>query len=324
MRFSLFSFAKKEDGAVAVIAAISFTAMLIMAGVVIDLGRVYAAASALQSAADAAAYAAVARMPVPVADAAAVENIAKSYAIKNGVTESQVASISLSQVVAGRYTAVSVELVKPVEYLFGSLLGVSGRELMKTAVARVEAIEKTSEMVPLGISKARFLEVKGAQDVVIKYGAGDGVQGSYGALDLDGVKGGGANDYATWLREGYTGQISTNDLLITESGNISGPTDKALSDRYNACTHFPGEGGCTAAQFVSDCPRVTMLIVYEEQSDSSLLVVGFVPFILTSPSLYDGDEIRGSLIEMQVRSGLTTPLDETNIQYGLFQGRLIG
>lgn len=318
---------RSKRGAVSVIAAIAFTAILLMTGVVVDLGRSYVEASSLQSAADAASLAASYLLPVGIDDItaiSAVETKAIEYVAKNGKDASQVRSISLGQPVSGKYTTVSVELHGEVEYLFGQIAGITHGEINKRATTRVESVISASGTVPLGIPEDSYLTALAnntTDNLTVKYGAPDGEEGFYGALDLDGVKGGGANDYSTWLSFGYYGEISVNDNIFTEPGNMTGPTATSFAERFNSCTHFPGQGGCTTEHFENECARVVNLIIYQDIGKGELKVTGFAPFILDgiSPEGY----ITASKIDLQINEGSTTELDETTIKFGLFKSRLI-
>lgn len=315
---------KAEDGATAVLTAVIFTALVMMTGIVIDLGRLHIETSRLQTAADAAAYAAAAVLPVAEDDSAKyleAVNLAETYAAKNaaGASIHNAISVNLGESVAGTYTSVSVELSSEVDYLFGKILGLESKTVSKRATASLGVIDKASQMVPLGITSDNLINTiayNGAQNVVIKYGAGDGDTGFYGALDLDGVKGGGANDYEQWLNYGYYGYIETGDLLYTEPGNMDGPTQTAFTDRFNSCTHFSGQGGCTAEHFDPDCPRVIYIIVYDQLSKDTVEVRGFAPFILTG--INDNSEIVASLVNVQMKSGEISTPDAETINYGMF------
>jgi hypothetical protein len=102
---------------------------------------------------------------------------------------------------------------------------------------------------------------------------------------------------------------------------MTGPTAEAFAERFNSCTHFPGEGGCTTEHFENDCARVVNLIIYRAIGGGQLQVTGFAPFVLDqiSPEGY----ITASKIDLQINEGNTTELDETTIKFGLFKSRLI-
>lgn len=317
---------RSEEGAVAVIAALAFTAMVMLTGVVVDLGRSYSETSALQADADVIAYSAAALLPVKTNDSVKINevtNMAMEYAVKNGRSSESVESVELGGEVSGKFTSVKVTLTSNTEYLFGKMLGITDKDHSRAATVQIQSVIELSNMVPLGISTETLLKTlaeNGAQDVILKYTTGD--EGFFGALNLSGMKGGGANEYSQWLAYGYVGVITAGDELYIEPGNMTGPTETAFFARFNECTHFPGEGGCTTEQFYNDCPRVTNLIVYEWVANKAIRVVGFRPFILTG--LNEAGEITASVVDTTINSGDSVPIDGTNINFGIFKPRLIG
>ena len=96
LRKRIRSFAKKEDGAAMVIAALSLVAFLSVASLVADMGLKYHQKSKLQNAMDAAALAAVRYMP----DEQTAKAVALEYVEKNGfTTDSVVVEFPSSEIV---------------------------------------------------------------------------------------------------------------------------------------------------------------------------------------------------------------------------------
>lgn len=63
---------------------------------------------------------------------------------------------------------------------------------------------------------------------------------NFGPIDPDNVTGGGASDYEDRFKFGFNGPLEINDRLITETGNMRGPTDSAVDFRINGdATHTP-------------------------------------------------------------------------------------
>lgn len=320
---------KKEDGSISILVALLFVALIAMSGLVVDLGRSYVEAASLQGAADAAAYASATLLPVKTDDIdaiAAVESKALEYVLKNGRAETDFAGILLGDEVNGQYTSVQVNLNSNIVYIFGAVLGKTDGDVAESAKVQIEAVITATGMMPLGLAKANLdaaVAVNGAQDVILKYGAGSGTSGSYGALDLDGVKGGGAKDYAQRLASGYDEILTVGDVVISENGNMAGTTATAFAERYDACTHFADDGGCTPDHFESDCPRVILVLVYEKVL-TGYKVVGFASLILTGSNA--SGELTGSLINANMKDLYidTAPLRDTTIEYGVFSAKLVG
>lgn len=62
---------------------------------------------------------------------------------------------------------------------------------------------------------------------------------NYGPIDPDNVTGGGANDYRDRFMFGFNAPIEINDRIVTETGNMVGPTDEALEFRLNGTEEYP-------------------------------------------------------------------------------------
>ena len=316
-----------EDGAVAIIAAVAFIFLAAVSGLVVDMGTAYMEASACQNAADAAAYAAGTALPVNVSDDTRVQQVkdmAMNYAQKNGFDSSCVESVELETVVDGKYYGVRVCLTTEVSYGFGPIVGINGTTITKSAKVELEPVTSSTAVVPLGIEKDRLAtvisETQGT-NVIIKYDGGDGTEGFYGALDLDGVKGGGAQDFASWLAFGYNGTLYIGDVLPIEPGNMADPTIDAFLTRYNQCTHYTSQGGCNAEHFDPDCPRVVILIVYTFVDSKTVKVEGFAPFVLEGVN--GNGEIVASMVTFQTQEGETSGVLGGTGDYGIYRARLV-
>jgi hypothetical protein len=301
--------------------------LVAIAGLVIDLGSAYVQGSDNQNAADAAALAAGALLPASVGDEAQIQEIRDAvadYSARNGIPADCVEAVEMEDVAAGKYYGVRVLLRTEVTYGFGRIVGIEGTTVTKTAKVRVQPAADSTDVVPLGVEEGRLLEAIAAGDcqhVVIKFGGGGGEQGFFGALDLDGVQGGGAKDFASWLAFGYDGVLSVGDELPVEPGNMSGPTTAAFTTRFSQCAHYAGEGGCNTAHFDPDCPRVVTLIVYTMLDKHTVRVKGFVPFILEGT---DGNgEIVASKISVKTQEGESGGVIGGEGDYGVYRIRLV-
>ncbi|MFZ5974782.1 MAG: pilus assembly protein TadG-related protein [Bacillota bacterium] len=318
---------RREDGSVAVIAAVAFTLIIALCGLVIDLGTAYMQGSVSQTAADAAALAAGTLLPVSADDNAKIQQIkstAADYAVKNGVPADNVEAVDMEDISGGRCYGVRVRLKTDVSYGFGPILGINGTTVSKSAKVTLKPASSSTAVVPLGIEQTRLQELLAAnqtQHLVIKYGGGGGTEGFFGALDLDGVKGGGAKDFESWLAFGYDGILRIGDVLPVEPGNMAGPTTEAFTTRYSQCTHYAGGGGCTLEHFDPDCPRVVTLIVYSLVDSHTVKVKGFVPFILEGTN--SKGEIVASKITFQTQQGESEGVIGGTGDYGIYRIRLV-
>ncbi len=312
----------RESGQTVIIAVVALVIVIVIAGLVIDFGMVHLKSSELQNAADAAAYAGGYLLPIKTIDTTAITELndkVTEYITKNGYSAADISTVELGDVISGRYTSLRVVVDDYVSYTFGQTIGLDGKEVSKEAKIRIETVTRCTDMVPLGTSADAYLAAAAAneaQNIIIKYGSSDGTIGFFGAIDLDGVKGGGAADFESWLTYGYNGYINVGDVLPVESGNMSGATIDGFTSRYESCTHFPDDGGCTAEHYVLDCPRVVILILYEMEGTKAVKVTGFVPFILEG--INGTGEIIASHIDVSVYDFDSVAVDEDTIEFGFF------
>ena len=313
---------KSEDGQTVIVAVVALVVVIAIAGLVVDTGMSHLESSELQNAADAAVYAGGSLLPISIDDTAAITELeakVTSYIMKNGFSMNDISSITLGDVISDKYTSLDVAVNDYVDYTFGKTVGIEGQAVEKSAKIRIESVTRCTDMVPLGTSASEYLAAAAAneaQNIVIKYDGGDGTIGFFGAIDLDGVKGGGAADFESWLTYGYNGYINVGDVLPVESGNMSGATVDGFTARYDACTHFPDDGGCTTEHYVLDCPRVVILILYEMEGTKAVRVTGFVPFILEG--INGSGEIVASHIDVNLYDFESEEVDEDSIEFGFF------
>lgn len=321
-------FKHDEEGATIVIIAFAFTALSIIAALVIDIGIAYYKTAEIENAADAAALAAGQLLPVDITDTAQIsiiKNKALEYAVKNGVTDLQTSDIELQNIVNGYYTKLSINIPLHMETSFARIIGVDSLDVTRNAKVEITPCEKVDGVVPLSIEKSKmetFLQSGNTTHVALKYGGGDGTVGAYGAIDLDGVKSGGANDYELWLAFGYTKELSAGEQLFpVETGNMAGPTNSALSLRYNECTHFPNSGGCTIDHYNPNCPRVVKTPVIEYDSNHYVRIRGFAAFIIEP--LSSSGYVYGSFIKLVVSGEESETVNVGDaLDFGLYNLRL--
>lgn len=314
-----------ESGSISIIVAVSLTLMLSMTALVLDVGSAYVETSKIQNAADAAALSAGTLLPVSTNDPPAQQKILESavlYAVKNGVSDPSGVTVTFGGVSAGEYTTLAVHIPATAKLNFGGITGVNKLSLSRSATVRLSATTAINDAAPLGV-EAHALEAAIAsgnlQHIVLKYGGGGGSGGFFGALDLDGLQGGGAKDFSSWLCYGYGGTLKVGDVLPVESGNMAEPTNTALRTRLTQCTHYLGQGGCTPEHFVDDCPRVIKVIVYEWNGTKSVRVDGFAAFVL------EGTDASGEVVGSYVR--VTDPSARSDSQgnnYGMSNLQLCG
>lgn len=274
---------QSESGQSAFLFALILVVLIGMLAMVIDYGMPALTTRKLQNAADSAALAAASKLPAySTADEDAVKAEAINYVVKNGFSDVDVSLEKSSG--ASVLDTVIVTAYSNVDYSFAKIFGLASVDLERSASAQIKAVSSLRGVVPLSIEKGEMdaALANGNYYMTLKFGGGSGTNGAYGALDLDGSNGGGASDYRDRLINGYNGTITVGASLPTENGNMSGPTEQDLQQRYNACTHYTSEGGCTPEHYDKNCPRVMLIPVVVYNSAHSVTVKGFAPFLLDS------------------------------------------
>lgn len=318
-----------ESGSTVVIISLIFTALTVITALVVDVGIAYYRTAEVENAVDASALAAGQLLPVEVEDQSRIieiKNRAVEYAVKNGINSLTTSNVELSNIIDGYYTQLDITIPETLKTTFAKVIGVNEFKITRNAKVELIPCKKVGDVVPLSITKTRLdlaLQTNQTKHLALKFGGGDGDQGAYGAIDLDGVKSGGANDYSLWLLFGYTSSLSAGEQLYpVETGNMAGPTNTALIQRYNSCTHYQSEGGCTIDHYVSSCPRIIKTPVIEYDYKHDVKIRGFAAFMI-EPFSAPG-YVYGSFIKLVIPG---VPSEEMlfgdALDYGLYNVKLI-
>ncbi|OQB25560.1 MAG: hypothetical protein BWY11_00320 [Firmicutes bacterium ADurb.Bin182] len=301
-----------EKGQSAVIAGVAIFMVIAVSALALDIGLVHIQSSREQTAADAAALAGGTLLPAQAGDIGAeanVKNRAAEYAVKNGIPAEDVLpeKIILGDIKNGMYTSVRVELKSEVGFGFAKVLGFEKADVTKAAKAQLKPVSAMNDLVPLGVTEDAMQTMYIGKTLTVKKGGGDGVNGFFGAIDLDGTQGGGAKDYTGWLSSGYDVLVEQGDILPVENGVMSGPSWDGFCARV--CKHTPK---CTASSYDPQCSSIVTLIVYKvhetqgnDNNIKSIEVMGFVPFILHEGTKQG--EITAICIQTVIQDGLALP-----------------
>ncbi len=320
---------KEERGDSIIIVALAMTALLGMTATVTDLGTAYVKTAQTQTAVDAAVMAAGLKLPLESSDTTAVAQataVARDYLGKNGVADPENASVVFGELNGGKYHSIDVTMAATSETYFAKIFGVEEISFSRAAQARVVPCAAMSDLVPLSIEESTLSSMIAAgttQHVILKYGSNEEEveNGAFGAVDLDGVKGGGANDYTSWLANGYQAKLTIGTVLPVEGGNMTGPTAAGIAARYNSCTHYPSLGGCNINQYDDECPRVMKVpvITYTDSQHKYVKVVGFAAFVLEDYSTYvDEGCVIGSYVDMVNIGAADGDLTGTAPSFGVY------
>ncbi len=303
-----------EKGSTIVIVALSFTMLVIAAALVIDLGSAYYETAELENAADAAVLAAGQLLPVNSSDMLKIRQVKQltyEYAVKNGSSILSPEDIILDGLTNGYFTRLSVNISMAVNTSFARVIGIHSINVTRRSAVKIAPVYKVYGAVPFAIKKDVLdtcITTGLTTHIPLKFGGGSGVTGDYGVIDLDGVRSGGANDVDLWINYGYTAMLSSGDALYpVETGNMAGIIENAVERRYNSCTHFSNDGGCTAAHFAEDCPRILTVPVVVSVDKHDVKIVGFAAFILEPAS--DKGFVYGSIVRKTIAGVASNSID---------------
>jgi Flp pilus assembly protein TadG len=279
-------------GAISIIMIVALVILLIIAAFVIDFGLVYLRTADIQNASDSAALAAASLLPVEYGDNSAIQDVnqkAIEYLEKNGVSgEDYTIDVQLNLGANNLYTSVTVDVYKQEKLFIAPVIGITHLDVNRTATAQISPTISVTGVVPLSMEKEYLESAKASgltDNLTLKYAASDEevYMGAFGAIDLDGVVGGGANDYNDRLEYGYQGSLKIGQVLPVEPGNMSNPTKDGIEYRMDLCTHYP-PNGCTAEHYVETCPRVVIVPVvtytFEKKQTKEVTIVGFTVFLI--------------------------------------------
>jgi len=320
---------QQESGQSLLIILLAITALITAAATVTDLGVAYVKTAQTQTAVDAAVLAAGLTLPIKSGDTTGITkatSVAEEYLTKNGVSDTSQTTVTLGDLSGGMYYSVYVNQPASVDTAFAKIFGVDTITFQRDARAKVVTCTALSDLVPLSIQQSvleQLIADGKSQHAILKYGLKDENvdNGAFGAIDLDGVKGGGANDYTNWLANGYESKLTVGTVLPIEAGNMTGPTYAGIVSRYNACTHYPSEGGCKLTKYVDDCPRVMKIAVieYTDSSHKYVRIKGFAAFVLEDYTTYaDKGCVIGSYANMVNIGSADGDLTGTQPAFGVY------
>jgi hypothetical protein len=181
----------------ALTAFIGFTAMAIDVGMLFQDRRHY------QNSADAMALAGVAELPL---NPSAATQKAQEWAVNNGLDGTEIKTMEVRTTDFPNDT-LYVEVEGDFTWIFGRVLGQTTDKVGASAAAQVGSLAGGNDIVPwaMVMGDSACLDATGVQipgaTCSVKVGAGLGITGWYGALDLDG-NGGGSAEYEDNIIDG--------------------------------------------------------------------------------------------------------------------------
>ncbi|MGB9802893.1 pilus assembly protein TadG-related protein [Desulfofundulus sp.] len=281
--------AENEKGSAVVLVSLMMLCLLGFAALVTDFGLYCLSRQQLVNAVDAAALAGAGELsPGGSGDETAARSCAEQYALKN-VADLTGLAVSVFTTPSG-LKVVQVNAVKKVDFILARLLGYTSGEVQAAASAAVAGITSCRGVAPLLIARQDF---KFGERYTLKYGD-PASPGNFGALSLGGT---GADIYRHNLIYGYSGRVSVGDMVTTEPGNMSGPT-QAIDERLARCTD-----NCTVDHYEPGCPKILIIPVYDPhqvlKGRSQVRIEGFAAFLVDRVDCAK-DEIQGYFISTTV------------------------
>jgi len=303
------NFIKNEKGVVLVLFAILLPVLLGSVAIAVDLGIQHAKKVRLDNVAQAAVLAAAQEVSV---DLSAAVQKANEYLSLNNIDKGNIL-VQVSQI----DKSVEVQIARDTDYYFGKILGFETARISSTAKAKAVGVTGIEGAAPLGVLFQDFVY---GQLYQLKCAAPpEQSGGNFGALEFSGN---GANAYENDLKYGYDGIIKIGDIIETKTGNMSGPTQRAISYRFSQDSRVPPN---TIDDFDRDASQIIYVPVvepYEIQGSQikSVEVIGFASFFIRSiPGDGNDSVIEGYFIET-VYSGTGS---EGQTDYGLRTVKLV-
>jgi hypothetical protein len=246
--------------------AMALAALVGAAALAVDVAIFYFNWHHLQKAADAAATAGASYLPY---DTVSATNAAVKFAESNGIQSGEITSTQI----AGDRLSMSVKLTRTVAFNFARVLGLQSAPISAVATAGVLPNPNGGTgLMPLGLpcSPGNCTYVKN-QLYNLKQGLVS--PGNYGALALGGT---GSSGYVQNIQQGYYGPISIGDLVTTEPGNVTGPTDQGFGQRITeGLTMDPTGSYLTAPAYDPRMVIMAMIDFTNTNGRSQAPVVGF-------------------------------------------------
>lgn len=275
-------FVKEEQGNTLFFGAISLMAILCIAGLALDGSLLYMKKSQLQKEANAAVLSGAQELTTTEQ---------KVTSTVQTILNAHKDTTALSKLDIKMGEKVALTLTKPVNLTFARLFGLEKVNVKAHAAAGLNAIGKSIGAAPLGIDESIPLEYY--KEYKLKVDSSDSLSGNFGVLALGGP---GAKTYEQNLRDGYQSEISINDIINTETGNIAGKTIDVINQRVNGCSQPPGEYS------LRNCSRIILILVYKPYNYTGgqmkqIQVTGFAYFYITTPMRTNDTSITGVFIK---------------------------
>lgn len=268
--------AKEKNGNTVIFLAISIVVLIGFAALVMDVGMMTFNKSKLQNAADAAALAGAQEIPESTSKG---ETKALEYLANNDEAVAKLVShsITFAEPYKGSYQKIIVEATYKVDFMFAKIIGMDSSNVkVRAAATNLPASDEIGGLRPFGVLWDGVTLFQEGKKFVLKIGAGDPDEtygpGNFGPVGLDGT---GGNVYSDTILNGSNNEFSIGDKIKTETGNMIGPTLKALNDLKAAVEAKYGVG----SPIIIYVPLVDTLDV---SGSKPVTITGFASFKITN------------------------------------------
>ncbi len=331
---------RPDDGIAVIWVAVFLLVSLWFVSLAIDMGKLMAAKTQLQAAADAAALAGASTVDPEtgaiVQDSARVR--AAEIAAANSAYEGTQTPVIINPSVDVTFPAANqVRVVtrreaatgNPVLTHFAQTLGIPNLSVNADATAEVQVIgepcERLAPFAPEDVPAAGFLS--GCEnEYILKQGSGKGLQGNFQLLELpecneDDFNGGGAAAIYQYIRYGYDCCLKIDDeFLWTEPGNKVGPFRSALQARFDADSDR--DQGICYQEYGGNGSRVFITPIIESfdvNGRKLVRIVKFAAFFLKDRpgGSMTKDGVRGQFIKYVVPGNAGPNPPDDSMLYGI-------
>ncbi|OIJ11055.1 hypothetical protein BKP37_16730 [Anaerobacillus alkalilacustris] len=298
------TFLKEESGSVIILVVLCMTVFIGSIAFVIDMGSLYLEKNRLQKIVDAAALAGA--QELPSSETKARQEVYKTIELNDDDLKQFTTSINSDS------TLIEVSGEKQGTLFFAKVLGLREPTIKASAVVQLQPLTTGKGSIPLGVQPSMNLSFGSLQTLKVS----DSAYGHFGAIALTGP---GAKDYETDLKNGYEFDLTVGITLNTQTGQLAGPTRRAVLDRISRCPN------ATYLNYPPNCSRVVLIPIYEPvQTDQKQIkqvkVVGFGSFFLEDvATTSEGAEVTGRFIQFS-QLGTSSP---NQVNYGTFGFKLV-
>ena len=282
----------RRRGGTLILVLTSVVALCGVTALTVDAGRLYMEKQAAQNTADAGALAG--GRDLPHLDQA-------QLAAQRTVSANGFSSPTITFLPAGstKPLQIRVRCTRTVPLLFGAFVGMSqGTVAAEASVSRTRPANQLVGGVPWGVLPDNYVL---GQVQTLKMGSQSDrvVPGNFQALDLDGS---GAADYSNWLKWGFDQKLSVGQTVLSETGNMVGPTNQAIKmdmdSRFERAKLAPWNDDAWGNFDAGNPSIVTIPIIdwYGATKDgkAEVTILGFAAFYVND---FSGQSITGSFVE---------------------------